>query len=67
MNEVSYKVSGMSCAHCADAITRSLNALPGIDAVAVDIATGTVRVSGSGSAEDIRAAVAEAGYEVVHA
>ncbi|WP_405179247.1 cation transporter [Nocardia sp. NBC_01377] len=69
MSETTYTVSGMSCEHCSNAITGALTALPGVDSVDVEIATGKVTVTGasSGAHDVIRAAVDEAGYEVVDA
>ncbi|MEG1610942.1 MAG: cation transporter [Bilophila sp.] len=33
-------VKGMSCEHCKQAVTRALEAIPGVGAVTVDLATG---------------------------
>ena len=35
-------VKGMSCGHCAAAVTKALGALPGVSQVQVDLATGRV-------------------------
>lgn len=69
MSAISYSVSGMSCGHCADAIKGALTALPGIDAVDVDVAAGLVTVSGGGATvvDAIRDAIDDAGYELVEA
>ncbi|KAA9087320.1 heavy-metal-associated domain-containing protein [Microbacterium radiodurans] len=60
----SYAVEGMTCDHCAIAVTRELGTVPGISDVAVDVAAGTVDVTAVQSPDDdvIAAAVAEAGY-----
>lgn len=61
-----YAVTGMSCEHCVAAVTQAVGALDGVEAVAVDLAAGSVRVDGTGVSDDaVRAAVAEEGYEVV--
>jgi copper chaperone len=62
-----YKVSGMSCGHCATAVTEELTSIAGVASVQVDIAAGTVTVqSAQALAEpDVRAAIDEAGYELV--
>lgn len=39
-------VEGMSCRHCAALIEERLSSLPGVEGVAVDLAGGTVEVSG---------------------
>jgi copper chaperone len=61
-----YKVSGMSCAHCANAVTEELTALTGVASVQVDIAAGTVTVRSAHALleDDIRTAIDEAGYEL---
>ncbi|WP_410587144.1 heavy-metal-associated domain-containing protein [Amycolatopsis sp. lyj-23] len=64
MIEHVYTVSGMSCGHCAQSVTEELTALPGVTEVDVDVAARRVLVrAGAALAEDdVRAAVAEAGY-----
>ncbi|HTU75142.1 MAG TPA: heavy-metal-associated domain-containing protein [Trebonia sp.] len=37
MATTSYKVTGMSCEHCANAVTSELRTLDGVSAVAVDL------------------------------
>jgi copper chaperone len=61
----SIKVTGMSCDHCASAVRAELGSLPGVTAVEVDVAAGTVRVSAEPMPGDgaLREAIAEAGYE----
>ncbi|HRW36717.1 MAG: heavy-metal-associated domain-containing protein [Acidimicrobiales bacterium] len=62
-----YAVSGMSCQHCADAVTAELGRLPGVEQVTVDLATGSVQVDSRAplALDDVRAAVDEAGYDLV--
>ena len=61
-----YTVSGMTCAHCAAAVTAEVSAVPGVATVAVSVEDGTVLVGGTGfTDEQVRAAVDEAGYAVV--
>jgi copper chaperone len=60
-----YRVTGMTCSHCADAVTREVSAVAGVDGVEVSVETGTLRVTGEAVRdEDVRAAVDEAGYSV---
>ena len=60
-----YRVDGMSCEHCARAVTQELLATPGVAGVHVDLASGRVLVTGTGLDDDaVRDAVDEAGYEV---
>ena len=37
MTTTSYKVTGMSCEHCANAVTSELGRLDGVSAVTVDV------------------------------
>ena len=61
-----YTVAGMTCAHCVQAVTSELTALPGVDDVQVDLGTGAVTVTSATplADDDVRAAVDEAGYEL---
>jgi copper chaperone len=60
-----YTVPGMHCGHCKDAVTRELEAVEGVESVAVDLDTKHVTVTGQGLDDTaLRAAIDEAGYEV---
>jgi copper chaperone len=61
---LTYTVVGMSCGHCVAAVSEEVSALPGVDAVVVDLETKRVDVSGA-ELDDaaVRAAIEEAGYE----
>ena len=67
MTTVTYQVSGMTCGHCVQAVSREVGALPGVESVDVDLATGAVWVTSEQplSSEAVRDAVDEAGYELV--
>jgi copper chaperone CopZ len=64
-----YTVTGMTCGHCVQAVTSELTALPGVDAVQIDLPTGAVTVTSEQplTADAVRAAVDEAGYELANA
>ncbi|MEU6340178.1 MULTISPECIES: heavy-metal-associated domain-containing protein [unclassified Streptomyces] len=64
---VTYSVSGMSCGHCESAVTKEVSALPGVTGIEVDAKTGLLTVASAAPLDDdaIRAAVDEAGYELV--
>jgi copper chaperone CopZ len=66
MAESTYTVSGMTCGHCAGAVTTELTSLPGVTGVDVDLGSGRVRVASDAPLDDaaVRSAVEEAGYEV---
>jgi copper ion binding protein len=65
----SYTVVGMTCDHCVRSVSEELGKLPGVRDVAVDLATGTVDVTSDEAlpADEVRAAVDEAGYELAGA
>ena len=66
MTETTYTVTGMTCGHCAAAVSDEVSAVPGVTAVEVSVEAGTVVVRGvEVSDERVRAAVDEAGYAVV--
>jgi copper chaperone len=66
MSESTYTVTGMTCDHCARAVTDEVSSLPGVAKVDVDLASGRVQVVSDEPLDDgaVRAAVEEAGYEV---
>jgi copper chaperone CopZ len=65
MVEKTYTVVGMTCEHCVNAVGGEVGQVPGVSAVAIDLASGRVTVTGAGYTDDqVRAAVAEAGYEL---
>jgi copper chaperone len=66
MSETTYTVTGMTCDHCAQAVTTEVSSLPGVTKVDVDLASGRVLVVSDEPLADgaVRTAVTEAGYEV---
>ncbi len=59
-----FKVGGMSCQHCVDAVEKAVAAVAGDGAVAVDLSAGTVSVSGSAGDETaVKAAVEGVGFD----
>jgi copper chaperone CopZ len=66
MSERVYTVQGMTCGHCVASVTGEVRKVEGVRGVEVDLASGRVTVDGDGyTDEQIRAAVDEAGYEIV--
>jgi len=61
------KVKGMSCEHCAAAVTRALQGLPGVSEVTVDLASGRVTYQSAAPVppEDLARVIRAAGYELV--
>lgn len=62
-----YAVAGMSCQHCVDAVTAEVGRLDGVEQVTVDLSAGavTVRSAAPLAAPDVRAALDEAGFDLV--
>jgi copper chaperone CopZ len=67
MHSRSIAVTGMTCDHCAHAVRTEISKLPGVTGVDVDVAGGTVAITGDPLPEDapLREAVEEAGYQYV--
>ncbi len=59
-------VKGMSCGHCAGAVTKALQSLPGVTQVQVDLANGRVTYESSTPIppETLTRTIKAAGYEV---
>jgi copper chaperone len=61
VSTLDFTVSGMTCQHCVASVTEEVTELPGVSEVDVDLATGRLHVVGDVTAEQVEAAVAEAG------
>jgi len=60
-----YAVTGMTCGHCAAAVTSEIETIEGVTGVHVDVESGRVDVDGEGFTDaQVREAVDEAGYAV---
>ena len=58
-------LTGMTCSHCAAAVTNALNRISGVENTEVEFASGSVTVRGDTvSAETLITAVEELGYKV---
>ena len=62
-----YKVSGMSCGHCEGAVSGEISELSGVSSVKAVASTGEVTVVSEAPLDEeaVRAAVDEAGFELV--
>ncbi|GAB4063913.1 heavy-metal-associated domain-containing protein [Angustibacter speluncae] len=69
MSTATYTVTGMTCGHCVASVTEEVSEVAGVTDVQVDLPTGAVTVTSDQPVDDaaVRAAVAEAGYQVVDA
>jgi copper chaperone len=61
------KVKGMSCGHCAAAVTKAMQSLPGVRNVQVDLASDRVSYDSAAPIpqEDLARVIKTAGYELV--
>ena len=66
MASTTYTVQGMTCDHCAGAVTAEVSRIAGVTGVAVDVAAGRVTVSSDAPLPDeaVTEAVEEAGYQL---
>ncbi|MFD7745460.1 heavy-metal-associated domain-containing protein [Streptomyces sp. NPDC059698] len=62
-----YQVKGMTCGHCEGAVSEEISEIAGVTSVTAVASTGLVTVTSKAPlAEDaVRAAVDEAGYELI--
>ena len=58
-----FQVSGMSCNHCAEAVTGAVKTIDQTAEVTVDLETGHVDVLSEHPRRDIVAAIENAGYK----
>lgn len=67
MSESTYTVAGMTCGHCVAAVNEEVGQIDGVTDVDVDLASGRLTVVSESPLdhESVRAAVEEAGYELV--
>ena len=67
MRTSTYMVRGMTCEHCVRSVTEEVSEVSGVTGVDVDLGSGRVTVSSEQPVDEaaVRAAVSEAGYQVV--
>ncbi len=65
-----YEVTGLTCGHCVASVTEELSELAGVDSVDIELNKGgasvvTVTSAAALDLDQVRAAIVEAGYELV--
>lgn len=68
MNEITYKVDGMTCQHCVRAIKSALEPMEGVSAVFVDLPANEVRVvydASKARVAEFQEKIEEEGYAVL--
>ena len=58
-----YKVSGMSCAACQNAVERAVSKVDGVSSCSVSLLMNEMSVEGTASQKEIEKAVEKAGYK----
>ena len=66
MSTETYTVTGMTCGHCVSSVTEEVSELPGVTDVQVELESGRLTVTSDApvSADAVRGAVEEAGYQL---
>jgi copper chaperone len=64
INKSEYTVQGMTCSSCATKVSGAVEALPGVVDTDVDVATGTLTVTGDIDDATVHDAITKAGYRV---
>lgn len=66
--QTTYTVSGMTCGHCVNSVQSEVGQIDGVTDVQVDLANSAVTVTSDQPLDEtaVRAAVDEAGYELVN-
>ncbi|MFC0505292.1 heavy-metal-associated domain-containing protein [Micromonospora costi] len=69
MTTATYQVKGMTCGHCVNSVSTEISGITGVRDVQVDLASGQVTVTSEAPLDPaaVRAAVDEAGYDLVNA
>ncbi|WP_174875757.1 heavy-metal-associated domain-containing protein [Vogesella oryzae] len=67
MTQQVLKVDGMTCGGCANGVKNALQAVAGVDAVSVDLASKAVTVDFHGDAQPAawKQAIEDAGYDLI--
>ncbi|MEV0587036.1 copper ion binding protein [Nonomuraea sp. NPDC050310] len=67
MSTATYTVKGMTCGHCVSSVKEEVGEVAGVTSVDVDLESGRLTVESAApvAEEAVRAAVEEAGYELV--
>ncbi len=67
VGSTTFRVEGLTCDRCRNAVTTEICAVPGVDSVAVDLPSGTVTVAARAPVDrsDVAAAVDKAGYTLL--
>ena len=63
---IQFKVTGMACGHCVQAVEKSVRAVAPEAHVKVDLSKGEVTVDGQADPVQVRDAIVDAGYKAAN-
>ena len=63
--KTSLQIKGMNCGHCVRAVEQALRKVAGVQDVKVSIGQAEVATDGPADGEALRAAVQDAGFQVI--
>jgi copper chaperone len=64
MQDIAIEISGMSCGHCLNAVSKAIGGVPGVEVKSVRIGRAELKVTDVAAVERVKAAIDEAGYRV---
>ncbi len=67
MNNINFKLAGLTCEACLKLVSRKLKKIPGVTSVKVDLASGETQVTSSGKIdlEILRKSLENTHYSIV--
>lgn len=58
------KIKGLNCSHCCARATQAIKSLRGVEDVTIELSSGTARITGTASEEDIDRVLGELGFSL---
>lgn len=62
---IEFKVEGMSCNHCVQAVTRAVQAIDPVASVTIDLPSKSVKIGSTHEVAGLRQAIEAEGYPVI--
>lgn len=63
MSQTTLRITGMTCTHCVAAVTKALQAVPGVTSATVNLDRQEGIVTGAAEGEQLIKAVEDEGYQ----
>jgi copper chaperone CopZ len=64
MKDITLTITGMSCSHCLNAVSKALAGVPEVEVRSVRIGRAELRLPDAGTSDPAKAAIEKAGYKV---